>query len=341
MKKIGLAFLVLPGFLAFTGCTTSQNFQNMDRSVDMSVREISAKSNADILQTINDAKSAVVGISVDLSNGYAVGSGVAISSGGYILTNYHVVEGGSKITLYFADKTTGSANLVWSDPSIDMAVLRSSREIPYLATESLDNTFVGEEVYAIGTPLTLEFKHTVTKGIVSAKDRTLESESDLGTSFLQSLVQHDASINPGNSGGPLINVEGKVVGLNTLKASEGEGIAFAIPIRLGKIVVEKLTQNSYYKTPYIGVFAFDSSLAQIYGQSLTSDGVYVVSVVGPAKTAGLKEGDLITEIDGEKIANMLDFRSVIYQKDVGDNILVTFNRNGVYKTTNITLTRRG
>ena len=338
MKKICLTFLL--GTVAFlTGC--GQNAYNgfKDPNVDMTVREISAKNEEDILNMLSDARSCVVGISVDLKNGYAVGSGVAISDGGYILTNNHVVSDGNEITLYFADKTKLGAEVVWADPSIDMAVVKTSRQIPYLSTEDLKNVFVGEDIYAIGTPLTLEFKHTVTKGIVSSTKRTLESEGEKGTIFLQNLIQHDASINPGNSGGPLITASGKVIGLNTLKASEGEGIAFAIPIKLGKIVVNKLKQNKSYVTPYMGVFALDADLAEVYGRNL-KDGVYVVSVTGPAKKAGIKEGDVIKSINNEEINNMLDFRSAIYEKDVGDIVEVIIERNNQQITKLIKLEKK-
>ena len=341
MKKIGLAFLMFPLFL--TGCSFNYNggmTRKADTSVDMSVREIATRSDGNIISMLDEARSAVVGISVDYGNSYAVGSGVAITNGEYILTNNHVVEGGSDITLYFADKTSGKASLIWSDPGIDMAVLKSSKAIPYLRAEDLDNTFVGEDVYAIGTPLTLEFKHSVTKGIVSAKDRVLESEGSSGAFYLQSLIQHDASINPGNSGGPLINAEGRVIGLNTLKTTESEGIGFAIPISLGEIVIDKLSNNSSYKTPYFGVFAFDSTLAEVYGENFDDEGIFVVSSVGPAKNAGLKKGDLITAIDGDRISNMLDFREFLYSKDVGDNVTITFLRNGIYQNVNLTLGSR-
>lgn len=339
MKNKSLIFLMI-AFSLLTGCSSGKYDGYADPNVDMSVREIVPANSADIYNTLNDAKSAVVGISVELDNGYAVGSGVAISAGGYILTNFHVVEGGSSITLYYADKTTGSASVLWADSGMDMAVLKSSREIPYLSTAILDEIVVGEDVYAIGTPLTLEFKHTVTKGIVSALDRTLETQSAYGSSYLQSLVQHDASINPGNSGGPLINSLGQVIGLNTLKASEGEGIAFAIPIEIGKIVVEKIAKDNSYKTPYLGIFAFDSDLARVYGETLEEKGVYVISTLGKAKEAGIIKGDIITKVDGEKIKDMLDFRACIFKKNIGETISVKFVRGSQEKTVNILLTER-
>ena len=339
MKKTILTFLILPVFL-FAGCYQTRAFEDRDESVDMSVREIVQKSTVDAVEMLNEAKSAVVGISVQITGGYAVGSGVAVTDGGYILTNNHVVEDGKNITLYLADKTTASASVVWSDPAVDLAILKSSKQIPYLSTQDLNDTFVGEDVYAIGTPLTLDFRHTVTKGIVSAQDRVLETESNAGVSYLQSLVQHDASINPGNSGGPLVSAQGKVIGLNTLKATESEGIGFAIPIKLGKIVTEKLKENPNYKTPFIGVFAFDSALAKVYSYENFGEGVYVVASSGPAGEAGIKKGDVIQSINNQKVRNMLDFRSEIYQKDVNEIIEVGFERNGIFQTVSIKLGSR-
>lgn len=326
MKKNLLAFFMLSGML-LTGCSSTLSYSGYSEpNVNMQVREINSASN-DVSQMLSEARSAVVGIAADLNDGYAIGTGVAISEGGYILTNFHVVEGCNKITLYYADKTTGSAQVLWGNPSMDMAILKSSREIPYLSTRNLDDILVGDEVYAIGTPLTLQFKHTVTKGIVSAMDRVLESESSYGTSFLQSLIQHDASINPGNSGGPLIDSQGQVVGINTLKATEGEGIGFAIPIELGKIIVDKIKANNNYSSPYLGIFGFDSSLAEVYGQQLNTQGVYVVSVKDSAKESGLRKGDVIIAVDDQKIQNMLDFRIELYKHDVGDTIKLTYFRD--------------
>jgi len=330
-RRIGFFMLLIP--LILTGCSSANNSK-----VDMSVREISLTT--DTYDMLDKARSAVVGIAVELNDGYAIGTGVAISDGGYILTNFHVIEGEKDITLYFADKTTGSASVLWGDSNLDLAVLKSSREIPYLATTDLDDVYIGEEIYSIGTPLTLEFKHTVTKGIVSAIDRILESESSYGTSYLQSLIQHDASINPGNSGGPLITKNGEVIGINTLKANEGEGIGFAVPIILGKVVVEKLKENENYTTPYLGIFAFDSELAEVYGYNFNEEGVYVVSTSDNAKTSGLKNGDLITAINNKKIKNMLDFRVEIFSRNIGETINISYIRNGIKRNVDVVLTKR-
>ena len=326
MKKIFILplSLILTLSLFLIGC----GGVNADESVDMSVRRISTESTASLTEMLSQARSAVVGISAEISDGYAIGSGVAISDNGYILTNNHVVEGGKNLTLYYADKLAGSATLMWSDPAIDLAVIKSSREIPYLGTYE-GEIEIGQTVYALGTPLTLQFKHTVTGGIVSATDRTLESDTPSGTVFLQSLIQHDAAINPGNSGGPLIDKQGRVIGINTLKATEGEGIGFAIPIKIGRIVVQQLQQNPNYTTPYLGIFGFDSEIALANGQQLDRQGVYVISTDGPALKAGIKKGDLITHIADSKITNLLSLRSAILTIKKGDSVLIKYFRNGI------------
>lgn len=316
-----LSFLLIIPFIA--GCGQAQNG---DSTVDMNVRRLTTESASSLSDMLSQAKSAVVGISVDLPDGYAIGSGFAISGDGLILTNNHVVEGGENITLYYADKTTGSGKVLWTDAGLDMAVLRSSREIPYLAVDAGD-AYIGQEVFALGTPLTLEFKHTVTHGIVSATNRTLETQSDGGTSFLQSLIQHDAAINPGNSGGPLINSAGHVIGINTLKASQGEGIGFAIPIEIGSIVVDQIAKDEDYNSPYLGVFGFDSDIALAYGEKLNGSGVYVISTNGPALQAGLKKGDLIFKVGDDDVKTLLDLRKAVLNHSAGDAVEVSYYRD--------------
>ncbi len=335
MKKLFYFFvintLILSSF-CFVGCA-----QAVSEDIDMNVRKISMATSSDVKSMLSEARSAVVGISVDCVDSYSIGSGFAISGDGLILTNNHVIEGGGEITLYYADKTTGKAKVVWTDPNLDVAVLTSNRQIPYLDT-NITEPIVGEPVYALGTPLTLEFKHTITHGIVSATNRTLESQSFSGqTSFIQSLIQHDAAINPGNSGGPLINSIGQVIGINTLKASEGEGIGFAVPIEIGKTVVEQLGRDINYTTAYLGVFGFDSDIALAYGEKLDAKGVYVVSTTSPAEDVGLKKGDLIIKVGDKEIINLLDLKIAILGAEHGESILIEFIRDGVVKQTLVTL----
>jgi len=330
-KKILIFLLIISCLIVFSGCNL--NFTNKfqtDSDVNMTPRLISLNEELPTSEIISNVKSAIVGIKSNLSNGYAVGSGVAIKQGGYILTNQHVISNSKGITLYFADKSTASASLIWQDSSIDLAVIKSSKEIPYLECET-EEVLVGQDVLAIGTPLSLAFQHTVTKGIISAVDRTLEMESLGGSvSYLQDLIQHDASINPGNSGGPLINSHGRVVGINTLKATDAEGIGFAIPIVTGKSIVERLSANNSYTAPYMGVMGISSDFAKSKEYQVNSEGLYLIGVdeKSQAGLVGLLPGDIIYQIDDVKIKSFLDLRSFMYSHSIGDEVVVYLNRNG-------------
>ena len=320
-----LAFAFLMPF-SLCGCSALVKKEVSDPSVDMSIRQITTAENTSPTQMLSDARCAVVGVGVELSDGYAIGSGVAIREGGFLLTNYHVVDGAKSITLYYADKTTGKATYLWGDSSLDLAIIKSSKNLPYLSVGSAKELMTGEEVYAIGTPLTLQFKNTVTKGIVSATGRTIEVGSENGTSFLQSLIQHDASINPGNSGGALLNAKGEVVGINTLKATEGEGIGFAIPIDIGDAVMTQIVKDSGYNEPYLGVFGFDSDIAELYGERKYAKGVYIVSVDSPAKDIGLQKGDIITKIGNTEVSNVLDLRIALFSLNSLNNVEINVVR---------------
>lgn len=335
MRKLFCFFITV--CCVFSGVTMSGCSKQDADNVDMQVRMLSTSNFVDAGEMLSNARAAVVGIAVDYPDSYSIGSGFAISGNGLILTNNHVVEGGGQITLYYADKTKGNAKMIWTDPGLDVAVLQSERVIPYLDT-NIDGVSIGEPVYALGTPLTLEFKHTITHGIVSATNRTLESQSFSGqTSFMQSLIQHDAAINPGNSGGPLINSNGQVVGINTLKATEGEGIGFAVPIEIGKIAVEQISKNSNFTSPYLGVFGFDSDIALAYGEKLKQNGVFVVSVDSPAVEAGISKGDLIIKVAGREIVNLLDLKEAILSSQRGEAVLVEYIRDDEVKQTLVTL----
>ena len=271
------------------------------------------------------------------------GSGVIIRPDGYIVTNNHVVEGASSITVYYANKTSGRATLIWNDPAMDLAVIKTSINMPYLKAGNNELVSSGQEVIAVGTPLTLQFKHTVTKGIISATNRTIEVENEDGTtSYLQNLFQHDASINPGNSGGPLINEKGEVIGINTLKVSQAEGIGFAIPVQIAMPVVNHISQDGSYTTPYLGIFGFDSEIAVFYGRTLNKNGVYVVNVDsnGPLGRAGIKEGDIIIGVEDLPITTMLDLRKTIYNYKVGEKINIKILREGFEKIFEIKLENR-
>ena len=329
VNKLIFVFFVFIFMVMVSGCDLSLK-PNISGTTDMTPRLIELSGVQSTTSVIESVKGAIVGIKSILAKGYAVGSGVAIKEGGYILTNQHVISGSRGITVYFADNTATTASLIWQDSSMDLAVIKSNVDMPYLNVET-ENLAVGEDVIAIGTPLSLAFGHTVTKGIISALNRTIEVENDNGTvTYMQNLIQHDASINPGNSGGPLINMSGRVVGINTLKASDAEGIGFAIPIVVGQVAVSRLSADNGYTAPYMGIFGVSSYYARAKETSLDGDGLYIMDIdeKGISRLNGITAGDIIYKIDDYKINDFLDLRKFLYSKNTGDEITVYLYRFG-------------
>lgn len=329
MKKLVFFLFIICCGLIVTACFETKN--EVDERVDMSPRLISTTAILNSSEIAETVKSAIVGVSAKLSNGTSIGSGVAIADGGYVLTNHHVISGGKSFTLYLANKNTTTASLVWSDASVDLAVLKARINLPYLDTAPLSEVSIGDDVLAVGTPLSLQFQHTFTKGIVSALNRTIEIESLGGyVTYMQNLIQHDASINNGNSGGPLINSQGKVIGINSLKASDAEGIGFAIPIETALAVTNKIIPEENFKQVYLGIFGCDAELAKYNNQTTLSDGVYVVDVAknSPADISGIQNGEVILFVNGEEIKNNLDFRKAIYSLRNGDEVQIETYNNG-------------
>ena len=287
----------------------------------------------------SNSTSAVVGIECIMDGYRSVGTGVSVADG-IILSNAHVVGDNDQVTLYLIDGSSTKANVVWKDSTLDLSILTTKAKIPYLTLENKDGVIVGEEVIAIGTPIDIQFQQTVTKGIVSALNRTVLLDDN--ESYLQDMIQHDASINPGNSGGPLINKKGNVVGINTLKVSSAEGIGFAIPVDAAKNVIEHIKNDGSYITPYLGVYGVDSQVAKYYNLDVNQDGVLVISTDanGPIAKGGIVKSDLITAINGQPISNMLDLRTELFKSKVGDSMLVEYLRNGQKFSATIILSSR-
>lgn len=187
----------------------------------------------------------------------------------------------------------------------------------YAVLGDSDNIRVGEKVYAIGNPIGFEFERTVTSGIISAVNRTIKIEEDEDVSYMSNLIQTDATINLGNSGGPLINIDGEVIGINTIKISSAEGIGFAVPINLIKTIIEKLATQGKFEEASIGIFAYDKNVIPYIDKNLKFDtGIYVVQVSrgSSAYNAGLREKDIIIKIDNITLEKMSDLRKYIYTK---------------------------
>lgn len=213
----------------------------------------------------------------------------------------------------------------------------------YAVLGDSDNIRVGEKVYAIGNPIGFEFERTVTSGIISAVNRTIKIEEDEDVSYMSNLIQTDATINLGNSGGPLINIDGEVIGINTIKISSAEGIGFAVPINLIKTIIEKLATQGKFEEASIGIFAYDKNVIPYIDKNLKFDtGIYVVQVSrgSSAYNAGLREKDIIIKIDNITLEKMSDLRKYIYTKNVGDEVILRIQRNNVEKEVKMVLARK-
>jgi len=239
-----------------------------------------------------------------------LGSGFFISSDGYVLTNNHVIEGARSITVITRDGKRYTAKVVGSDQLSDLAVLKVDVSgAKFLSFRSTDTVKVGEFVVAIGNPLGLS--HSVTFGVLSAKERSIQEPNG---ALIVDMLQTDAAINPGNSGGPLLDLSGKVVGINTAISTEGQGIGFAVSADTAVKVVNDLIQHGYVRWAYLGVVTRDTS---------TDDGVVVVDMDanGPAYKAGVKVGDKIVSLDGQAVRNQQDLNSLIRKRNPGKKMV--------------------
>ncbi|MBQ7189554.1 MAG: DegQ family serine endoprotease [Kiritimatiellae bacterium] len=244
------------------------------------------------------------------------GSGFLISKDGYILTNTHVVGDADKITVKLADGQEFKAKKIGADAKTEVAVVKieSKKDLPFLKVGNPDKLLTGEWVIAIGNPFGL--KETLTVGVVSAKGR-----SGMGITDYEDFIQTDAAINPGNSGGPLLNIDGEVVGINTAiysRSGGNMGIGFAIPIDMAMNVKEQLVVNGTVTRGYIGVMLnpgeVTESLAKKFGRN-EAGGVLIAEVLkdGPAYKAGIKDGDIIVQLNGQKVENSSHFRNSVAQ----------------------------
>lgn len=264
-----------------------------------------------------------------------VGSGFILTSDGYIATNQHVASGASSMTVSLADGSTYDGKLIWSDASLDLAIIKiDAKNLSVLELGDSDKVVVGELAVAVGNPMGLNFERTVTAGIVSALNRSIPLENN---GLAEDLIQTDASINSGNSGGPLVDKEGKVIGISSYKLSTGEGMGFAIPINILKPILNEIVSTGKFNSTVMGITGYDRAIANYYltnSDANFTKGIYIASVQqgGGAANAGLTTGDIITKIDGTEINTMLKMKEVLYAKNPGDKVSVTFERNGQAQT---------
>ncbi|WP_082051247.1 S1C family serine protease [Rossellomorea aquimaris] len=314
----------------------------------------------DIANIVEDASESIVGIvNYQQQNGMGgsqeaqagTGSGVLFKKEGdsaYIITNNHVIEDASKIEVSLYDGEKTEAELIGADPLTDLAVLKIDGKYADNLLEVGDSSALraGEQVIAIGNPLGLDLSRTVTQGIVSAVDRTIPVQTSKGESELN-VIQTDAAINPGNSGGALLNSKGELIGINSAKISNSgvEGLGFAIPSKDFLPIVSEIMEKGKVERPYIGIGMTNlTDVPRNYLGDLPNEvekGVVVANIDGTsaAAEAGIKEGDVITELNGKAVADVADLRRQLYADlKVGDEIDLTIFRGGEEMTISLTLT---
>ena len=362
---IGTCFGVPSIRTKIVGNTTSSisTTNNNSTKSDGSVKQISLSNYSDTaVYAANKVLPSIVGIKIEYtvntnsffgigggtSTATASGSGIIISEDGYILTNNHVVSSSSSESSYyqiseatkitvtlFDDETEYEAKIVGQDEQTDLAVIKIEKSgLTKSEFADSDNVKVGEFAMAVGNPVNMT--STVTTGIISAVNRKI-TDSD-GKTY--TCIQTDAAINSGNSGGALVNSEGQVIGINTLKLSGTgiEGIGFAIPINSTTDITSQLIQYSKVKRPYIGISGMDldESTAKRYNLVV---GIYVKSVedFSAAEKAGLKSGDVIIQADGKNITTMDELNEIKNSHQIGDQLKLKINRDGNEKELTVTL----
>jgi len=303
------------------------------------VTPVAATTNA-IAALVQKVQPSVVSIHDDVTqtdqfgqtqSGQAAGSGFVLSADGYIVTNNHVIDGATNITVDVHDGSTVDAKVVAADPGSDLAVLKVDRTgLTPLPLGSSSELQVGDQLVAIGNALDLSGGPTVTTGIVSATDRSLNEENGVA---LTDMIQTDTAINPGNSGGPLLNMAGEVVGINTAVAGEAQNIGFAISIDHAKSLIEQLQQGDVPAHAMLGV-----------GTRPTEDGAGVevaeVDSGSAAAKAGLQAGDVITAVDGTATDDPDTLGGAIADHQPGDQVKVTYTREGTSHDVTVTLGAR-
>ena len=266
------------------------------------------------------------------------GTGFIVRPNGIIVTNFHVVDGAFSIQVTVADGREFEARAIGGDPNADLAVLEiEAQDLPTVELGDSDALRLGETVVALGFALALEGGPSVTSGIVSAKGRTIEAEGPRGPNTLEDLIQTDAPINPGNSGGPLVDLAGRVVGINTagVQASAAENIGFAIAINRGRPIIEEAIAEPDAEAAYLGVSTQDVTPLLTTQLDLPVDSGALVRGVAPgsgAEEAGIQTGDVIVEIAGETVDGSQDLGDAIRAHEPGDEVQVTVIRDGTPRT---------
>lgn len=308
------------------------------------------KTSMSVVDIAKEVGPAIVGITnttqvqsiFGISEQQSTGSGIIISQDGYIVTNNHVVEGARTLSVQLNTGEEYEASLIGADSQTDLAVIKINPKETLTVAKLGESAKlqVGELAVAIGNPLGAELSGTVTVGIISGVNRTIQTSNSDPNSTM-TLIQTDAAINPGNSGGALINAYGEVIGINNMKyaSEEVEGIGFAIPIDTAKTIINDLMESGYVKgRPYIGITVQEVTTALAFRNNLPV-GLYVSSVteMGPADRAGIQRGDVITAVNGKKVETANELNEIKNNSKVGDVLTFTVQRDGQKTDVAVTL----
>lgn len=266
------------------------------------------------------------------------GSGVIYDKDGYIATNNHVVEGASEIIVSLPDGRSVKGKVLGADPATDLAVVKiDEKNLTVAEFGDSDTLQVGEPAIAIGNPLGLEFRGSVTVGVISSLNRSIE----IGDRKFN-LIQTDAAINPGNSGGALVNADGAVIGINSAKIARGgvEGIGFAIPINTAKPILKELQERGRVARPYIGISMIDKAIAERFGFDVDlHNGIFIMKVAanGPAAKADIRASDIILNFNGARVKTTSELSTKVAECKVGQSVDLVIMRSGETMTKTITL----
>lgn len=327
-----------------TGKGTTLGSQSYEKTVIVN--------NSGISESVNKAYDSVVMIENYKKNTLVgTGSGFVYKTDtqyGYIMTNQHVVDGATSIKILFANDIKVDGKVLGKDKYLDIAVVRVDVKyvLSKLSVGNTENLKRGEEVFAIGSPVGVEYFNTITSGIISGLDRKVTVSVDSTDDWIQEVIQVDAAINPGNSGGPLLNTNGEVIGVNSMKLVDEdiEGIGFAIKIEDVMKHVAELEKGQEIERPYLGISHIDIAYASRYGIDIDDDiesGIAIVEVVegSSADKAGLKKGDVIIALGDDKVTSTAYLKYLLYKYNIGDKVEFTYIRDGKEQKTTITLVK--
>lgn len=317
--------------------TRQDNTKPIDIKENESMESVVVKKSIDSVVGINTVSKVTRQSFFGPQSGYVegIGSGSIVSEDGYIVTNSHVVSDGEakEINVLFNNGETAPAELVWNDASLDLAIIKvasDNKNLKAIDIGDSDEIGVGDRVVAIGNPLGFNLQSTVTSGIISGLNRSVSFNTGVQ---MDGLMQTDAAINSGNSGGALLNSRGQLIGINTAKAGNSDGIGFAIPINTVKPVIDKIRENGKFDSVYLGITGqsldYLRKLQYLKDDIKAKSGIYVVSVFTDDST--IKEGDVIKEIDGKPVKDMAALKKLLLAYNIGDTVKLTIERDGEEK----------